>query len=102
MRIPEIDVYNDSHTGKGLCIIPATHPTHFVLTSLQLLRTSYFDWLVDNTTFLVWLGQQMGTCNLAQGGLLTSLAGECLDGMLRNRALVKPIMEACFAKSSEI
>ena len=102
IRIPEIDGYHDSHTGKGLRTIPATHPTHFVLTSLQLLRTFYFEGLVDNTTFLVWLVQQMGTCNLAQAGFLTRLADEYLDGMLSSRALVKPFIDACLAKLSEV
>jgi mediator of RNA polymerase II transcription subunit 12 len=76
--------------------------TRFISPSLQLLRTFYFEGLVDNTSFLVWLVQQMGTCNLAQAGFLTRLADEYLDGMLSSRALVRPFIDACLAKVSEV
>ncbi|KAH9924878.1 uncharacterized protein B0H18DRAFT_1119667 [Fomitopsis serialis] len=43
---------------------------------LELLRTFYAEGLVDNRTFLTWLVQQMGTCNLAQLGFVARLADE--------------------------
>jgi mediator of RNA polymerase II transcription subunit 12 len=72
------------------------------LRSLQLLRTFYSEGLVDNATFLTWLIQQLGTCNLAQGGFLTRLADQYLDGMLGSRALIRPFIDACLAKLSEV
>ncbi|KIK91304.1 hypothetical protein PAXRUDRAFT_830959 [Paxillus rubicundulus Ve08.2h10] len=69
---------------------------------LQLLRPFYADGLVDTHTFLVWLVQQMVTCNLAQAGFVAHLADEYLDGMLASRALSKPFVDACLAKLTEI
>ncbi|KAG8221691.1 hypothetical protein J3R82DRAFT_1977 [Butyriboletus roseoflavus] len=69
---------------------------------LQLLRPFYVDGLVDRRTFLLWLVQQMVTCNLAQAGFVAHLADEYLDGMLASRALTKPFADACVAKLSEI
>jgi mediator of RNA polymerase II transcription subunit 12 len=57
---------------------------------------------VDNRTFLVWLVQQMGTCNLAQAAFVARIAYEYLDGMLTSRALVRPFAEACLMKLSEV
>ncbi|OSD03951.1 hypothetical protein PYCCODRAFT_163808 [Trametes coccinea BRFM310] len=69
---------------------------------LSLLRTFYAEGLVDNRTFLAWLVQQMGICNLAQAGFVVRLADEYLDGMLVSRALTRPFIEACLAKFVEI
>jgi len=70
--------------------------------SLQLLRTFYSEGLVDNTTFLTWLVQQMGASNLAQAGFLTRLADQYLDGMLGSRALTRPFIDACLVKLLEV
>ncbi|KAH7905552.1 hypothetical protein BJ138DRAFT_1072652 [Hygrophoropsis aurantiaca] len=69
---------------------------------LKLLRPFYTEGLVDNRTFLIWLVQQMATCNLAQVGFVARLADEYLDGMLVSRALTKPFVDACIAKLVEI
>ena len=62
----------------------------------------YADGLVDSRTFLLWLVQQMVTCNLAQAGFVAHLADEYLDGVLVNRALTKPFADACVAKLLEV
>ena len=72
------------------------------LNSLRLLRPFYADGLVDSRTFLLWLVQQMMSCNLAQAGFVAHLADEYLDGMLVSRALTKPFADACVAKLSEV
>ncbi|TFK74611.1 hypothetical protein BDN72DRAFT_955610 [Pluteus cervinus] len=69
---------------------------------LKLLRTFYSEGLVDKRTFLVWVVQQMATCNLAQAGFITRLADEYLDGIVCNRALTKPLAEACLCKLNEV
>ncbi|KAF9484513.1 hypothetical protein BDN70DRAFT_872547 [Pholiota conissans] len=69
---------------------------------LKLLRTFYAEDLVDHKTFLMWLIQQMTTCNLAQAGFLTRLADEYMSDILLTRALARPLAEACLAKLSEI
>ncbi|EGO25090.1 hypothetical protein SERLADRAFT_368519 [Serpula lacrymans var. lacrymans S7.9] len=69
---------------------------------LKLLKTFYSEGLVDNRIFLVWLVQQMSSCNLAQAGFVARLADEYLDGLLGNRALARPFVEACLTKLSEI
>jgi len=74
-------------------------PTHKF--SLKLLRTFYAEGLVDHRTFLVWIVQQMGSCNLAQAGFLTRLTEEYLDDILDSRALARPLVEACLSKMSE-
>lgn len=70
--------------------------------SLRLLRTFYTEDLVDHRTFLTWLVQQMITCNLAQAGFLTRLTDEYANDILTNRALARPLAEACLAKLSEV
>jgi hypothetical protein len=57
---------------------------------------------VDNRTFLVWLVQQLATCNLAQLGFIARLADEYLDGMLVTRSITRPFTEVCLAKVSEV
>ncbi|KAG5638808.1 hypothetical protein H0H81_010037 [Sphagnurus paluster] len=69
---------------------------------LKLLRTFYSEGLVDNRTFLSWMVQFMGTCNLAQTGFMTRLADEYLDGIIASRPLTRPFIDACFSKISEI
>ncbi|KAG6920074.1 hypothetical protein DXG01_010142 [Tephrocybe rancida] len=69
---------------------------------LKLLRTFYAEGLVDSRTYLIWLVQQMTTCNLAQTGFITRLADEYLDGILGSRPLSRPFLHACLAKLSEI
>lgn len=71
-------------------------------TSLSLLRSFYSEGMVDNRTFLAWLVQQTGTCNLAQLGFVSRLADDYLDGMLMCRALVRPFAEACFNRLAEV
>ncbi|PCH43895.1 hypothetical protein WOLCODRAFT_138657 [Wolfiporia cocos MD-104 SS10] len=70
--------------------------------SLELLRSFYSEGLVDNKTFLAWLVQQVGSCNLAQLGFVARLADEYLDGMLISRALTHHFVEACLSKLAEI
>ncbi|TFY51580.1 hypothetical protein EVJ58_g10491, partial [Rhodofomes roseus] len=70
-------------------------------SSLELLRTFYAEGLVDNRTFLTWLVQQMGTCNLAQLGFVARLADEYLDGLLINRALTHHFVDACLNRLEE-
>ena len=70
--------------------------------SLKLLRTFFSDGLVDSRTLLSWIVQQMGSCNLAQAGFITRLADEYLDGMISNRALTRPFIDACLFKISEV
>ncbi|KAJ6558511.1 hypothetical protein DFH09DRAFT_1486615, partial [Mycena vulgaris] len=69
---------------------------------LELLRPFYSEGLVDSRTFLVWLVQQMGMSNLAQVGFMVRLADEYLDGIIKNRALARPFIDACLCKLSEI
>ena len=69
--------------------------------SLELLRTFYAEGLVDNRTFLTWLVQQTGTCNLAQLALVARLADQYLDGMLINRALTHHFVDACLNRLEE-
>ncbi|KAH9945672.1 hypothetical protein B0H21DRAFT_744154 [Amylocystis lapponica] len=69
---------------------------------LSLLRTFYAEGLVDNRTFLAWLVQQMGNCNLAQLGFVARLADEYLEGMLVSRAFTRPFVDACLHKLSEL
>jgi len=57
---------------------------------------------VDNRTFLVWLVQQLATCNLAQLGFIARLVNEYLDGMLVTRSITRPFVEVCLAKVSEV
>ncbi|EKM53974.1 uncharacterized protein PHACADRAFT_196411 [Phanerochaete carnosa HHB-10118-sp] len=70
--------------------------------SLSLLRVFYAEGMVDHRTFLAWVVQQCGTCNLAQLGFVIRLADEYLDGMLVCHALVRPLVEACTVRLSEI
>jgi hypothetical protein len=70
--------------------------------SLKLLRTFYAEDLVDHKTFLMWLVQQMTTCNLAQAGFLTRLTNEYINDIFSSRALARPLGEACLAKLSEV
>ena len=70
--------------------------------SLNLLRAFYDEGLVDNRTFLVWLVQQLATCNLAQLGFIARLVNEYLDGMLVTRSITRPFVEMCLGKVSEV
>ncbi|KAI0344762.1 hypothetical protein BDW22DRAFT_1354912 [Trametopsis cervina] len=70
--------------------------------SLSLLRAFYAEGLVDNLTFLIWLLQQMMTCNLAQLGFVARIADEYLDGVLSCRALSRPLVESCLSRLLEI
>ena len=86
-------------TFNSARLMPARART---LDSLSLLRTFYAEGLVDNRTFLLWLVQQMATCNLAQLGFVARLADEYLEGMLVSRALTRPFLEACLGKYVEV
>ena len=57
---------------------------------------------MDNRTFLVWLVQQLATCNLAQLGFIARLVDEYLDGMLVTRSITRPFVEMCLGKVSEV
>lgn len=70
--------------------------------SLNLLRAFYDEGLVDNRTFLVWLVQQLATCNLAQLGFIARLVNEYLDGMLVTRSVTRPFVDVCLGKVSEV
>ncbi|KAF7301177.1 Med12 domain-containing protein [Mycena indigotica] len=70
--------------------------------SLELLRPCYSEGLVDSRTFLVWLVQQMGSSTLAQVGFLVRLAEEYVDGIMKNRSLARPFIDACLSKLAEI
>ncbi|KAL1745362.1 hypothetical protein HDZ31DRAFT_36596 [Schizophyllum fasciatum] len=69
---------------------------------LQLLRTFYVEGLVDHRTFLAWIIEQLGTCNLAQAGFVVRLASEYLDDMLHCRAFSQPLADACLMKLAEM
>ena len=57
---------------------------------------------MDNRTFLVWLVQQLATCNLAQLGFIARLVNEYLDGMLVTRSITRPFVDVCLGKVSEV
>ena len=76
--------------------------TQTLKTSLNLLRAFYDEGLVDNRTFLVWLVQQLATCNLAQLGFIARLVNEYLDGMLVTRSITRPFVDVCLGKVSEV
>ncbi|KAK2467842.1 hypothetical protein APHAL10511_000137 [Amanita phalloides] len=72
------------------------------VSRLNLLRYFYVDGLVDKRTFLVWLVQQMSTCNLAQIGFVAHLADEYLSDITESRALSRCFSEACLNRLHEI
>lgn len=74
----------------------------FLLCSLHLLRHFYAEGLVDKRTFLVWLVQQMSTCNLAQAGFVVRLADEYLSDVAESRALSRYFVDACLNKLHEV
>ena len=87
------------------CVLNIPAPglvAHTPEISLNLLRAFYDEGLVDNRTFLVWLVQQLATCNLAQLGFIARLVNEYLDGMLVTRSITRPFVDACLAKVSEV
>ncbi|KAF8887702.1 hypothetical protein BD779DRAFT_1672530 [Infundibulicybe gibba] len=95
---------NIKQTFKGVLSDPETRErwiSRFTYC-LKLLRSFYREGLVDHRTFLVWVVQQISTCNLAQAGFVTRLADEYLDGMFGSRALARPFADACLGKLSEI
>ncbi|KAF8629229.1 hypothetical protein AX17_005811 [Amanita inopinata Kibby_2008] len=69
---------------------------------LQLLRIFYAEGMVDKRTFLVWLVQQVATCNLAQAGFVARLAEEYSIDINESRALARSFVDACLNKLSEI
>ena len=79
--------------------VPSANDT---IQSLQLVKAFYSEGLIDNRTFLAWLVQQVGTCNLAQLGFVARLADEYLDGLLNCRALARPFADASFGRISEV
>ncbi|KAI0093156.1 hypothetical protein BDY19DRAFT_989824 [Irpex rosettiformis] len=88
---------NVKQTFKGVLAEPDSRER-----CLGLLRAFYAEGLVDNRTFLLWLVQQMATCNLAQLGFVARMAEEYLDGMLTCRALTRPFIEYTLCRISEI
>ena len=70
--------------------------------SLQLLRIFYAEGMVDKRTFLVWLVQQMSTCNLAQAGFIARLADEYLTDLFESRALSRAFVDASLNKLTEV
>ncbi|KAF8196466.1 transcription mediator complex subunit Med12-domain-containing protein [Pholiota molesta] len=93
---------NIKQTFKGVLADADTLAPLKLCVSLKLLRTFYAEDLVDHKTFLMWLVQQMTTCNLAQAGFLTRLTDEYINDIFSSRALARPLGEACLAKLSEI
>ncbi|KAF8532506.1 hypothetical protein JB92DRAFT_3138291 [Gautieria morchelliformis] len=69
---------------------------------LDLLREFYAESLVDHSTFLSWLAQQLTISNLAQANFVARIADEYLDGMLPYRGLQRAMIDGCLAKHSEI
>ncbi|KAI5116750.1 hypothetical protein M0805_001608 [Coniferiporia weirii] len=95
---------NIRQTFKGVLADPDTRErwvSKFIYT-LDLLRLFYSELMVDHTTFLSWLVQILGGCNLAQAGFVARLAEDYLSGMSSCRALVKPFIDACLGKLQEI
>lgn len=70
--------------------------------SLELLRIFYSEFMVDHATFLSWLVQQLGSCNLAQAGFVARLADDYLDGIVTRRALAKPLIDGCLLKLQDV
>ncbi|KAL5506968.1 SRB8 [Sanghuangporus vaninii] len=70
--------------------------------SLDLLRIFYLEYMVDRTTFLSWLVQTIGNCNLAQADFMARLADDYFSELGSCRAIVKPFIDACLAKLQEI
>ena len=69
---------------------------------MNLLRSFYDEGLVDNRTILLWITQQLSTCNLAQAAFVARLSDEYIDGILSIRALARPFVEACLLKLDEV
>ncbi|KAG9310592.1 hypothetical protein JVU11DRAFT_9154 [Chiua virens] len=94
---------NTKQSFKGVLLDPDSRDRWVSRFSycLQLLRPFHADSLVDSHTFLVWLVQQMMTCNLAQAGFVVHLSDEYLDGVLASCALTKPFADPCIIKLSE-
>ncbi|KLO13572.1 hypothetical protein SCHPADRAFT_873833 [Schizopora paradoxa] len=95
---------NVKQTFKGVLSDPETRDKwvgKFVYT-LELLRVFYSEFMVDHATFLSWLVQLLGTCNLAQAGFVARLTEDYYDELMHCRALAKPMVEACLAKLNEI
>ncbi|KAG9310600.1 hypothetical protein JVU11DRAFT_9164 [Chiua virens] len=86
---------NTKQSFKGVLLDPDSRDRWVSRFSycLQLLRPFHADSLVDSHTFLVWLVQQMMTCNLAQAGFVVHLSDEYLDGVLASCALTKPFAD---------
>ena len=62
----------------------------------------YSEFMVDHTTFLSWLVQTMGGCNLAQASFVARLADDYLSDMSSCRALMKPFIDACLRKLQDV
>ncbi|KAH8119597.1 hypothetical protein DFH11DRAFT_1501865 [Phellopilus nigrolimitatus] len=94
---------NIKQTFKGVLTDPDSRERWVskLIYTLDLLRVFYLEYMVDHTTFLSWLVQLLGTCNLAQAGFVARLAEDYLTGMSSCRALVKPFIDACLAKLQE-
>lgn len=69
---------------------------------LHLLRIFYAEGMVDKRTFLVWLIQQMSTCNLAQAGFVVRLADEYLADITASRALSHSFADSSLNKLQEV
>ena len=82
-------------TFRVFCVVVTYH-------SLDLLRVFYLEYMVDRTTFLSWLVQMIGSCNLAQADFMARLADDFFSDMGSCRALVKPFIDACLAKLQEV
>lgn len=70
--------------------------------SLDLLRVFYSEVMIDHATFLMWLVQTFASCNLAQAGFIARLVDDYLPGISASRALLRPLMESCLSKCSEV
>jgi mediator of RNA polymerase II transcription subunit 12, fungi type len=58
--------------------------------------------MVDHATFLLWLAQQVPAVNLAQLGFVAKIAEEYLEGLLQHRGFLRPFIEGCTVKITEV
>lgn len=95
----ETNGFHAFHIGTSPLVRP--HP-NFTPSSLELLRSFYTEGMVDKRGYLVWLVQQIVACNLGQLGFVARLVDEYLEDMVDHRALMRPLVESCLSKLSEV
>ena len=70
--------------------------------TLNLLRPTFAENMVDHATFLSWLSQQLAIANLAQAGFVAAIVDEYLDPLLGHRVFAIPLIDGCLVKLKEI